>query len=273
MQRLILGTALIAATGTGMTTLESCSPDTCTLEARPSVRVEIVDTDGEPIPAHAVWYRVAAPTLDAIGPDSSQQAECIDLDCTTWAAGREVPGEIEVHAAACGNAKSRSVTVPMTADDCHVDTQTIEFEFECDDTNFVDPTADAAGPELTPVPQPPLVKCSHEPQPSVLVSVIESETGALLPADNVAFTVTPFEEAQLDSPAAGDLSLPPVVGQGVCTSDLCSVWEVGYDRTGHFDIWADACGQTSEVAEVDVMPGVCHPEQRDVMLTIDCAPR
>lgn len=269
MQRMVLGTALIAAAGTGAATLHTCSPDTCTLEARPSVRVEVFDMNGRPLPADSVWYRPAAQSHE-LAPDHARRGQCIDGDCTEWIAGREVSGDMEVHVAACGQTKARSVTVPMTPDDCHVDTQKLELAFDCGLPPLEDPTADESGPELTPAPKPPVAGCATPFEPSVVVTVVEDDTGALLPADNVSYVYSPADESELE-PSAGDLDLPPVVGQGVCSSDLCDVWEVGSDRAGYFDIWAHACGATSPKADVYVPADGCNIEPQEVTVAVECS--
>ncbi len=269
MQRIVLGTALLAAAGTGAATLESCSPDTCTLEARPSVRVEVFDMNGRPLPADSVWYRPAAGP-DELAPIAAQQGRCIDDNCTEWIAGREVEGDMEVYVSACGETKARSVTVPMTADDCHVDTQTLELGFDCGLPPLEDPTADTGGPELTPAPKPPVVGCAKPSEPSVEVTVVEEDTGALLPASNVSYVYSPADPSELEPGNETDLELPPIVGQGVCSSDLCDVWEVGTDQAGYFDIWAHACGNTSPRADVFVPEDGCNIEPQSVTLAVEC---
>ena len=115
----------------------------CDTMAVSSVLVRVEDEAGAPISANQVSWQ-------AEGMDEDQPAECAGASCTTWLAGYEVDGDIRVEAAALldsdepgcyweGHA-SGSVTVPMTADGCHVITQELtlvmasaDFRLLCDD--------------------------------------------------------------------------------------------------------------------------------------------
>lgn len=260
---------LVAAAGTGVTALESCSPEPCTMEAVPSVEVEVVDTDGRPIPAREVWYRAASGDAAAIGGDT-RQAECADPRCTTWYAGREIEGDIVVHAAACGDVKARHVSVPLGEDDCHVNTQRLRLAFDCGAPSLHDPNEDGEQPRLTPLPNPPLIGCDATPRPSIRVNVVEADTGAMLPADAVRYTFEPTRPDRVTS--VEPQPQVPVFGEGVCVTDLCAGWEVGTERAGTFQVWADACGNQSEIMTVEVDEDTCHVDTREFNLDVQCSP-
>lgn len=98
----------------------------CTDMAAASVLVHVVDPSGAPVPDAAVmWGR---PDGEAMTP-----AECADDACTSWIAGWEIGGDIAVTASyhadtpdpCCwyDDSASQVVSVPYTADGCHVVTQ------------------------------------------------------------------------------------------------------------------------------------------------------
>ena len=115
----------------------------CTDLAASSVDISVVDPSGAPLSGATVTWSVAG------GP--SQPAECMDAACTTFVAGWEVPGDITVVTSYSmdtpdpycwySDDEVDTVTVPMTADGCHVMTQQL--------TVTLDPTlevcADADG--------------------------------------------------------------------------------------------------------------------------------
>lgn len=101
----------------------------CTMEARASVVVTVVDAAGAPLPDATVTW--------STGGGEPQAAECWDGSC---AAGYEVSGEITVYASisqetedpCCwlADGTSSTVTVPMTEDGCHVETQELTLTLE-----------------------------------------------------------------------------------------------------------------------------------------------
>lgn len=100
----------------------------CDEMAVSSVMVSIVDPSGNPTSATSVWYTSSASEWET-------PAECMDADCKSWVAGWEISGEITVHAelyreledSACWyeDQDEQTVFVPMTADGCHVETQSL----------------------------------------------------------------------------------------------------------------------------------------------------
>lgn len=118
----------------------------CDEMAVSSVLVHVVSETGAPMSAQQV-------TWQAEGMDEEQPADCADDACSTWIAGYEVDGEIRVEATAVLPAErpgcvwegqtSGSVTVPMTADGCHVITQELtlllssaDLHLSCDDDDL-----------------------------------------------------------------------------------------------------------------------------------------
>ena len=91
----------------------------CTEEARSSVTVSLVDDAGAAIPAEAepvVEYAV----------DGGAAEPCDSIDGASFVCGYEVAGELTISASASGFAPaSEVVEVPMTADGCHVESQSL----------------------------------------------------------------------------------------------------------------------------------------------------
>jgi len=91
----------------------------CTEEARSSVTVSLVDDAGAAIPAEAepvVEYAV----------DGGAAVPCDSMDGASFVCGYEVAGELTISASASGFAPaSEVVEVPMTADGCHVESQSL----------------------------------------------------------------------------------------------------------------------------------------------------
>lgn len=132
----------------------------CTDEARASVMVRVVDFEGAPAPDAVVSWRVPE-------GDMGGEAECMDEACSSQVAGWEVEGPIELSAnlmqpseePGCywfSSANAR-VEVPVSADGCHVETQSLTLtlglpELVCED--------DAeTPPEQEPVETEPVHEC------------------------------------------------------------------------------------------------------------------
>ncbi|HEX8436758.1 hypothetical protein [Archangium sp.] len=98
--------------------------EACTLEARPSVRVTVVDTQGNPRRDARVTY-----TRDG-GPE--QQAECLRSEaghCEWWLTEPEQPGLFVLTATSADGQRTvrQQVTVTETEDKCHVLTETVRL--------------------------------------------------------------------------------------------------------------------------------------------------
>jgi hypothetical protein len=97
----------------------------CTLEARPSVRVTVVDTQGRPWRGARVTYTAEG------GPE--QQAQCLGSNqaesCEQWWAGTEKPGLFVITAISADGQLTvqQQVTVTETPDNCHVITETVQL--------------------------------------------------------------------------------------------------------------------------------------------------
>lgn len=265
-----IGAGLFAAIGGGAVAVQSCAPDdTCTLEAQPSVEVALVDRDGNALTANSVWF-VAHATDGQEDIVTPLRAECVDEACTYWTAGHELPGGFEVTAAACGDVQSREVTVAMDDADCHVATQRIEFQYDCDAETIL-----ATSP-MPPTGAEELEQCTLDPAPSVRVKVVDAETGMLRPVARVGYARGAFSEQELDepnppAPTSARAAHTPETGLGWCASDMCDVWNVGREEIGRFTVWAEACDTRTEQVTVDVKPGTCHVDTQDVVLTLDCS--
>lgn len=90
----------------------------CTLEARSSVVVQVVDTAGAPLAGATVSYRVDS------GPEQAAECYAPPDGCSTFIAGREVAGEFSIRAGKAGY-QSASASVSVQRDVCHVITREI----------------------------------------------------------------------------------------------------------------------------------------------------
>lgn len=94
----------------------------CTEEERPSVVVTVAGSGGETLTGVEVTYAPA---------DAAVEPSACDPYGDAWACGWEEAGDLVVQAVADGHAgESVTVTVPETADGCHVETQEVDFLLE-----------------------------------------------------------------------------------------------------------------------------------------------
>lgn len=92
----------------------------CTTEARPSVLVDVVDIDGNPLTGAAVTYT----------HDTMIDEPCVAMgDPGRYWCGYELRGPITVRANLVGYTEA-STAVVVSADRCHVITQTVELTLE-----------------------------------------------------------------------------------------------------------------------------------------------
>ncbi|PTL77098.1 hypothetical protein [Vitiosangium sp. GDMCC 1.1324] len=105
------------------TVLSACSgPQSfCTLEARASVQVRVVDARGTPQRDARVTF-----TRDG-GPE--QQAMCAGAgtqgNCDTWVTEYERPGEYVITATSADGQRTARQSVSVGEDECHVLTETV----------------------------------------------------------------------------------------------------------------------------------------------------
>ena len=115
----------IAAILTLSAVLSACgNPDQtfCTLEARASVQVTVVDARGNP-------QRDARVTF-TLGGGPEQQALCNGSEqaqgnCDTWVTGYEEAGEYVITATSADGQRTARQSVSVAEDECHVHTQTV----------------------------------------------------------------------------------------------------------------------------------------------------
>lgn len=266
--RMILSAGVLVALiggGVAMTQLEHCNAGVCTMEARPSVVVKILDETGAPMSADSVWFEHTPDDANETFR-ASQRAECADEDCTEWVVGREMTGNFTVHANVCGQMfHERGIQVGMTDDDCHVETE--EVVFMAEPCAAVDP---ATGVTLDRPEE-----CSPELRSSVVVHVTEGAAGEPAPPEAVWWAMKPnTQDADLSQAPLPDGTFDeggkPELDKylGYCTDEGCTSWNVGWDQPGHYWVWVRSCGETV-VREVDVeMEDRCHVETQHVYVPV-----
>ncbi|QRK11106.1 hypothetical protein JQX13_14150 [Archangium violaceum] len=114
-------TALLAA----VTVLSACGyfdQTDCTLEARASVQVRVVDTRGNPRrDARVTFTRDGGPEqlalCNGVGPQQG--------DCDTWVTGYEQPGEYVITATSADGQHTARQSVSVGDGRCHVQAQSV----------------------------------------------------------------------------------------------------------------------------------------------------
>ena len=104
--------------------LGACSPkyDVCTLEARSSVQVTVVDTQGRTQrDAHVTFTLNGGPEQNALCDGGANQGG----DCTTWVTSYEQAGDYVITATSADGTRSAQSAVTVTEDTCHVITQSV----------------------------------------------------------------------------------------------------------------------------------------------------
>ena len=98
----------------------------CTEEVRPSVIVNIVDQEGEPLEGASVTY--------SANGEAFAEAECQSSEggsCTSFVAGYEIAGDFVIRAEYDGlDPVIETVVVEQTDDGCHVVTETVDLRFD-----------------------------------------------------------------------------------------------------------------------------------------------
>lgn len=211
------------------------APAECTLEARPSAVVQLVDERGSVIadPRAAVHY--------AFGDDTTlRPAQCMGPDCERWVAGYETAGQMRITAEACGGTGVTDIEVTMTPDGCHVETRYPRL------------TVTGADCEL-PLTAPPEA-CDTEARPSVvaLTALDAGDVWLPVPANSVTM-------------AHGDRLL-----EATCLDAGCSQWAAAWETPGVFHVEAQACGQTIAASTaVQMTPDECHVQTQYVPMLFD----
>lgn len=255
MKRVFIATGIIAvAGGLATATLGSSCDTVCTMEANPSVVVQIKDLNNDAtapkfVTADEVWYEF---TDESTGKTETKRAECLDDECTEWILGYELPGTYEIHANVCGQQYDGSAVVGMTDDGCHVATEWVELDVDSSTCPQTAPQAEV------PIGAVPPVTCTLESRPSVLVDVqarIGDQTMPI-PTDKVFYSWS-------GDTAGGELP-------GLCLNEECSSFAAGREQEGTFVVGAEVCGKavTAEV-EVGKTEDGCHVETESVVLTPD----
>lgn len=219
------------------------APGECTLEARPSAIVQLVDERGAVIadPSAAVSY--------TFGDDTTlTPATCLGPDCQRRVTGHERTGHLRITAEACGGTGVTDVDVAMTPDGCHVETRYPRL------------TVSGADCEL-PLTAPPEA-CDTEARPSVvaLTALDAGDVWIPVPANSVTMA---HADRLLDA---------------VCLDAGCTQWAAAWETPGMFHVQAEACGQTiaAETA-VPMTADDCHVQTQYVPMLFDvdawCPPR
>ncbi len=250
MKRVFITTGIIAVIGGAGTAVLSSSCDTvCTLEAAPSVIVQITAGEGttaKAITADGVWYEIT----DAAGGTETVRGECLDDECTEWILGYEQEGTYAIHADVCGQEYEGSATVELTDDGCHVNTQWVQIP--------VDASTCAVEPADVPVGQAEPTTCTLESRPSVIVDVAARKGDRLwpMPADRVFFQW---------SGDKGNREFP-----GTCLNEDCSQFAAGREQAGEFTVGAEVCGNVfTESVEIGKTEDGCHVDTDRVVIVAD----
>ena len=207
---------------------------TCTSEARVSVMVTTIDEGGtHSVPADEVTY---------LANNSSvlQQAHCANEDCSQWAVGYEVSGDIVINANACGDTGSATVNVGMTEDGCHVETEHVMIEVDGDRCK-----------DKVELPK----VCDGVLYPSIYLYVAEDGGDVYLPvkADAVRYE----HQGRTDD--------------AQCIDDpKCASWIAGYGIGGPINLEVEACGKVHEQrVEVEMSEDGCKPIAEYVTVLVD----
>lgn len=121
--RLAVWGLVLVGVGAGACGGKSAGPVTarpCTLEARASVTVQVVDTKGQAQPEARVRF-----TLDG---GAEQQAPCQgggEGDCASWVTNYETAGAYVITATSADGQRSAQERVTVGRDECHVQGQTL----------------------------------------------------------------------------------------------------------------------------------------------------
>ncbi|HYO69263.1 MAG TPA: hypothetical protein VEU33_24610 [Archangium sp.] len=105
--------------------LSGCSLPTegfCTLEARASVQVNVVDPRGNPVRDARVTFTLNGSEVQQALCNGSELAQG---NCDTWVTGYEQPGEYIITATSADGQRTARQSVSVGEDECHVQSQTV----------------------------------------------------------------------------------------------------------------------------------------------------
>ncbi|OJT25784.1 hypothetical protein BO221_07995 [Archangium sp. Cb G35] len=115
----------IAAVLTLSVVLSACGlpgGDFCTLEARASVQVNVVDPRGNPVRDARVTFSLNGSAEQLALCNGGEQTQG---NCDTWVTGYEQPGNYVVTATSADGQRTARQSVTVGEDECHVQTQTV----------------------------------------------------------------------------------------------------------------------------------------------------
>ncbi|MFE8603984.1 Ig-like domain-containing protein [Archangium violaceum] len=96
--------------------------DFCTLEARASVQVNVVDPRGTPVRDARVTFSLNGSAEQLALCNGSELAQG---NCDTWVTSYEQPGNYVVTATSANGQRTARQSVTVGEDECHVQTQTV----------------------------------------------------------------------------------------------------------------------------------------------------
>ncbi len=125
--RLVVRAVVVAVATLASPFIGGCVGGACDTLAKASVDVEVVDAMGAPQKDAQVTFSVDD------GPD--EPAECAAAgaaagSCDRWSAGFERSGTFTVKASSADGTKHASKVVEITADECHVLTQSVTLTLQ-----------------------------------------------------------------------------------------------------------------------------------------------
>lgn len=124
--RPLLSTAAVLAISTLLPACDALWEEHfCTLEARPSVQVTVVDAQGNPQwDARVTFTRDGGPEQQALcnGGRDSQQGHC-----DTWVTEYEQPGLFVIQATSADGQRTVRQQVTVTQDECHVHSESVRL--------------------------------------------------------------------------------------------------------------------------------------------------
>ncbi len=214
----------------------------CTLEARPSMVIELFDPDKGTIVEVEGDSVYATPK----GESTAIAGSCLNENCSVWSVGLEQPGSFTVHADVCGETSTMDVTVPMTPDECHVDTQYLLMEV---DSSACPLPFDAQLPDYGPT-------CDRMARPSAFLFVAQDFGDVWAPIEPDAVWYENGDTREKAWCLEGDCSL--------------GVHVAGWELDGRFKAHADVCGKTfTTTYTVPKTDDGCHVETQYIPLMVD----
>lgn len=219
----------------------------CTKWAQPSIIVRVMaEINGElmPVRAEEVTYTWSG------DPDSRAiPAKCLTPSCSVAAAGFEQTGHFEVTAKACGKEASVEAAIQKTADSCHVATEEFELVLdgsECYEVQEIDPE------DLPSTCQASIV-------PSAYIFPMNQVDGVWAPRGTESLVYEYDGERH----------------EGYCArreeaSDRCTMWVVGWNKSGRFKAYTDTCGVDTAVEfSVGLTEDECYPATKYIHVDVD----